>query len=93
MMNFNGLDFVLTSADVIETSAFCVSCCTFHGYQPLANGDNLIGSFVGNAEQCSSLCAKQSQLPTPNNSIGADAIVNAIAHELSETVTDPLGTS
>jgi hypothetical protein len=29
--DLNGQYFVLNSADVIETSAFCVSYCAFHG--------------------------------------------------------------
>jgi len=62
--DLNGQYFVLTSADVIETSGFCVDYCAWHGYQPLPNGDNLVGSFVGNPDQCSSTCAELPKLPT-----------------------------
>jgi len=54
---------------------------------------NLIGGFIGNPDQCPSGCAFQNKLPTPNNSVAADGMVNIIAHELSESVTDPIGTS
>jgi hypothetical protein len=39
------------------------------------------------------VCTQQTHLPTPNNSVAADGMANFIAQELSETVTDPLGTS
>ena len=89
----NGQYFVLTSA-MDETSGLCTVYCAFHGYQPVAlpNVDNLIGSFVGNVDRCPDTCAFESQLPTPNNSVVADGMVDSIAHELSESVTDPLGT-
>jgi hypothetical protein len=90
--DLNGVYEVLTSADVIETSGFCTYYCAFHGWQTLPNGDNLIGGFIGNPDQCPSGCAIQDKLPTPNNSVAGDGMVNLIAHELSESVTDPLGT-
>jgi hypothetical protein len=58
----------------------------------LPNIDNLIVGFVGNVDQCPSFCTAQPQLPTPNNNVGANGMVSLIAHELSESATDPLGT-
>jgi hypothetical protein len=93
----DGVYFVLTSADVVvpDFGGFCTAYCAFHGYQPVAlhNVHNLVTGFVGNpAAQCPNACAQESQLPTPNDNVGADAMVSLIAHELSESVTDPLGT-
>ena len=88
----NGQYFVLTSADVSETSGFCVYYCAWHGWAgPVSfpNVDKLITSFVGNPQQCPYACTAQPQLPTPNNNVGADGMVNSIAHELSESATDP----
>ncbi|HWX93889.1 MAG TPA: hypothetical protein VNY29_14765 [Terriglobales bacterium] len=88
----NGIYFVMTSADVIETSGFCSSYCAWHGWDQLLNGEKLANAFIGNSDQCAYNCAWQYQLPTPNNSVAADGMVNMIAHELSETVTDPFVT-
>jgi phosphate-induced protein 1 len=91
-LDHNGVYFVLTSADVTETSGFCTVYCAFHGFQPAGALGNLIGAFVGNGEaQCPSVCSAE-VLQTPNNNVGADGMVNGIAHELEESVTDPLGT-
>jgi hypothetical protein len=91
----NGVYFVLTSPDVIETSGFCSAYCAWHSYGILQNGNSSSGTpikvgFIGNPDQCPHTCAFQAQLPTPNNSVAADGMASAIAHELSETVTDPL---
>ncbi len=80
----NGIYFVLTSADCNETQ-FCKSACGWHTYDP---STNLKYSWVGNPEQlCPLSCSEQSV--SPNGNLGADAMVSTIAHEASETVTDP----
>jgi hypothetical protein len=91
----NGVYFVLTSADVQETSGFCTLYCAFHGYtnDPGFADDNLLGAFVGNPEQCPSACTQESVLPTPNNNVAGDGMVNMIAHETEETVSDPFATA
>ena len=100
--DLNGQYFVLTSADVTVSDAadpfsFCnanvnYDYCGFHGYQPLPNGDRLIGSFVGDApQQCAYSCIWENTPPTPNNNVGADGMASIIAHELTESATDPYG--
>ena len=81
-----GVYFVLTSADVNETSGFCTSYCGWHTYGTIA-GSNIKYSFVGNAARCISACAAQNQ--GPNGNAGADGMASIIAHELEEAVTDP----
>jgi hypothetical protein len=54
---------------------------------------NLLGGFAGNSDQCSSACTRQPHLPTPNNSVAADGMANMLAHEMSESVTDPYFTA
>jgi len=88
-----GAYFVLTSADVQETSGFCTVYCAFHGYDLESNGGMLPIGFIGNSDQCPSACTQLPHLPTPNNSVAADGMANMLAHELSETVTDPFGTA
>jgi hypothetical protein len=89
----NGVYFVITSADVQETSGFCTSYCAWHGWDSGAsafNNANVAVAFVGNAEtQCPYNCDWEYVPPTPNNNVGADGMVNMVAHELEESVTDP----
>lgn len=82
----NGIYFVLTSADVNETSGFCTQYCGWHTYGFIQN-TAIKYSFVGNAARCPNSCA--AQRVSPNNNAGADGMASVIAHELEETVTDP----
>ena len=96
----NGVYFVLTSADVDETSGLCTTYCAWHGWQPLTKpiqgrpgslSVNQIVAFVGSGgARCPNGCSAQAPL-TPNDDVNGDAMVNLIAHELSESVTDPTG--
>ena len=82
----NGVYFVLTSADVTETSGFCTQYCGWHTYGTL-NGSNIKYAFVGNPDRCPSAC--EAQTTSPNGNSGADGMVSIIAHELEEAVSDP----
>jgi len=84
--NPSGVYFVLTSADVNESSGFCTQYCGWHTYGTIA-GSNIKYSFVGNPARCISSCAAQSV--GPNGNAGADGMASIIAHELEEAVTDP----
>ena len=83
----NGVYFVLTTADVNETSGFCTQYCGWHTYFNL-NGVNVKYAFVGNAARCLNACAEQTN--SPNNDPGADGMASIIGHELEESTTDPL---
>jgi len=91
----NGVYMILASADVDETSGLCSYCCGFHGYQPVSVGNltNIIGTFVGNANRCPSLCSWESIVSATPNSQSTDGMVDTVSHELFESVTDPLGTA
>jgi hypothetical protein len=82
----NAVYFVLTSADVNETSGFCTQYCGWHTHG-LINGADIKYSFVGNPARCPSACAAQTT--SPNGNAGADGMASIIAHELEEAVTDP----
>jgi hypothetical protein len=82
----NGVYFVLTSADVNETSGFCTQYCAWHTNVTI-NGTDIKYAFVGNPDRCPSAC--EAQTNSPNGNAGADGMANQIAHELSESVTDP----
>lgn len=82
----SGVYFVLTSADVSETSGFCTEHCSWHAYGNI-DGQTLKYAFVGNPDRCPSACAAQTV--SPNGDAAADAMANAIAQELTKAVTDP----
>jgi len=82
----NGMYYVLTSADVNETSGFCTSYCGWHTHATI-NGTDIKYAFVGNPDRCPSAC--EAQATGPNNNAGADGMANVMSHELNETVTDP----
>ena len=81
-----GVYFVLTSADVNETSGFCTQYCGWHTHGAIA-GLDVKYSFVGNPDRCPSACAAQTT--SPNGNSGADGMASIISHELEEAVTDP----
>jgi hypothetical protein len=81
----NGVYFVLTSADVNETSGFCTVYCGWHTHASIG-GKDIKYSFVGNADRCPSACSAQNI--SPNNNVGADAMASVISHEQEETATD-----
>ncbi len=83
----SGVYFVLTSADVNETSGFCTYYCGWHTYATLS-GSNIKYAFVGNPDRCPSACSVQYP-NSPNGNAGADGMVSIIAHELEEAATDP----
>ena len=86
----NGVYFVLTSSDVAESSGFCTKYCGWHTAGSIA-GSTLKYSFVGNSARCLSGCAAQAT--GPNGNAGIDGMLSVLAHELEETVSDPLPTS
>ena len=81
-----GVYFVLTSADVSETSGFCTQYCGWHTHGTIA-GTDIKYAFIGNPARCPSACSAQTT--SPNGNLGADAMASIIAHELEEGTTDP----
>lgn len=83
-----GVYFVLTTADVAESSGFCTQYCGWH-YRASLLGTDIKYAFVGNpATQCPEACEQQTT-SSPNGSPGADAMASVVAHELQEATTDP----
>jgi hypothetical protein len=81
-----GVYFVLTSADVTESSGFCTQYCGWHTHGTIS-GTDIKYAFVGNPDRCPPAC--EAQTTSPNGNAGADGMVSIIAHELEEAVTDP----
>jgi hypothetical protein len=82
----NGVYFVLTSADVNETSGFCTQYCGWHTHGSIA-GTDIKYAFIGNPNRCPSAC--EMQTTGPNGSVGADGMASILSHELEEAATDP----
>lgn len=82
----NAVYFVLTSADVNETSGFCTQYCGWHTHATIL-GSDIKYAFVGNPDRCPSACAAQTT--GPNGNAGADGMASVLSHELEEAVTDP----
>jgi Phosphate-induced protein 1 conserved region len=84
--DINGMYFVLTSADVNESSGFCRRYCAWHTKGTI-NGQDIKFGFVGNPDRCPFACEQQTS--SPNDNAGADGMANLLAHEISEILTDP----
>src|SRR5207237_6355317 len=84
--NTNAVYFVLTSADVNETSGFCTQYCGWHTHGTIG-GSDIKYSFVGNPDRCPASCAAQTV--SPNGNAGADGMASIVAHEAQEATTDP----
>jgi hypothetical protein len=85
----NAVYFVLTSADVRETSGFGSSYCGWHTHGTIA-GSDIKYAFVGDATtQAPTGCIDLTASSAPNGNMGADGMASVIFHELSEAVTDP----
>jgi hypothetical protein len=82
----NAVYFVVTSADVNETSGFCTQYCGWHTHGTIG-GSDIKYSFIGDPTRCPSSCEEQTT--GPNGSTGADGMASIISHELEEAVTDP----
>lgn len=82
----SGVYFVLTSADVAETSGFGSQYCGWHTYQTLG-GSPIKFSFVGDPSLYMNGCAAQTS--SPSGYPAADAMASVVAHELVEAVSDP----
>src|SRR5262249_43619763 len=67
----NRLYFVLTSADVNETSGFCRQYCAWHTNGTI-KGQDIKFAFIGNPDRCPFACAAQTT--SPNDNAGADGM-------------------
>jgi hypothetical protein len=86
----NGVYLVLSSSNINETSGFCTRYCGFHTHATLGGVDIKYG-FIGNPDRCPSGCEIQTTGPnSPATNVGgADGMINVIAHEQFEAITDP----
>lgn len=89
-LNPNGVYFVFTTSEVNVTTGsavFCSQFCGFHNHTTI-NGVDIKYAFVGNPDRCPQACEPQFPM-SPNNNPAADGMVNVMAHELVETISDP----
>lgn len=93
-LDANSVYYVLTSADVQESSGFCWSYCGWHQNVTISGVDvKLI--YVGDTGSCPQGCSLQDEYQqygiqtSPNGDWSADSMASVMAHELSESATDP----
>lgn len=88
---------VLTSADIKQGTffgGFCGGYCGWHDHK-LYNSVDIKYSFVGDPAKCLDTCTAKSKYDeygithSPNYNWSADGMASVIAHELTETITDP----
>ncbi|KAK9814253.1 hypothetical protein WJX72_002993 [[Myrmecia] bisecta] len=86
----NAVYYLLTAANIIQTSGFCQFYCGYHSYYTGAGGSKIKYAFVGNPEQCYGACASSpTGTLTPNGVKGIDAMISIVAHEFVEAISDP----
>ena len=92
----NGIYLVLTSADIIVNgfvNSGSAQFCGYHDNMTAPNGTtNVLLATIGDPGAAIGSCSGQ-QGVSPNNNVNGDAMASVIAHELVETVSDPLGNS
>jgi len=89
-LNANAVYFVLATSEVTATTgtaAYCSQFCGFHAHTTI-NGVDIKYAFIGNPDRCPSACEPQFPV-SPNQNPAADAMVNVMAHELVESISDP----
>jgi len=80
--------YVLTAADVKETSGFCTQYCGWHNNFKL-NSQDIKFAFIGNPSTCLAGCAPDNVKKSPHGNPGVDAMPSVITHELMEAMSDP----
>jgi hypothetical protein len=85
----NAIYFVIPSADV-SVPGMCTSWCGYHTWNP---STNIKFALVPDATSCGYRCGVASSGPSLSGNYAADAFMSVFAHELVETVTDPLGSA
>jgi hypothetical protein len=91
-LDTNGIYIVLSSDDV-KMDNFCSTLCGWH-WNGNHNNSNIKFAWIGNSiSQCPNTCGRFLKINgtylTPNNDFVSDSIVSVMAHEISETITDP----
>lgn len=94
----NAIYLVLTSSDVRQGSfgGFCGSYCGWHDHHVYNQTIELKFGFIGDPAQCLDVCTAKTKYDeygidhSPNSNWSADGMASVIAHELTETITDPV---
>lgn len=89
--NNDGVYFMVSSNEVYETG-FCSSDCGWHSAAYVSGSTRIMKyGWIGDAStQCPGACTAYGSSPTPNGHLGADGIISVLAHEIAESVSDPL---
>lgn len=86
---FTGLNVYSCATDECFTNGYC----SYHSAFGAADGENVVYAYVpdpGSAGASFCMATNVTGLPAPNGAAFADSAVNLVAHELFESVTDPV---
>lgn len=95
----NGIYFIMTGNNIDESirpdlgaASFCSDYCGYHISTKLSSGKQIQYGFVGNPiTKCAFNCLpQQNQRKSPNNDPGVDGLLSALAHEITEAISDPI---
>jgi hypothetical protein len=78
---------VVTSQDV-NMSGLCTSFCAWHSYTVISSTGTKYG-YVGDPTHCSATQCMRQRNSSPNDDPSSDGMINLIAHEFHETISDP----
>jgi hypothetical protein len=97
--DYNAIYILLTSKDV-QVAGFCSVYCAYHNFTNELAADGfgvqVKFAFAGDPMQCPSSCTNQDVYQalglnnSPNDNWSADALANILAHEINESISDPL---
>jgi hypothetical protein len=88
-----GIYYVFTSAEVnVDDGLYCGEWCGIHFSEPITvdgGSDTLHYAVTGDLGACTNCNAYPPGMATANGSLTADSMVSVMAHEFSESATDP----
>lgn len=76
----------------VSFSGFCTDWCGWHDFYLNNNNNPIYIMVIGSPARCPEVCnvLKKDNSNSPNGNYEMDAIINVLAHEISEVITDPI---
>lgn len=81
---------LLASPDIQDESkdrGFCSWFCGYHSYFT-KDSNNYVFSYMVNHQNCTGCLVNKNS--SPNNDVGIDGMIDTLAHEIVEAISDPL---
>lgn len=91
----NDMYFVLTDSSVDQPSGMCINYCGWHSFYKSTNSKTKITQefkfgYIGSTIRCPDACSVFNEPSnSPNGDFEMDSMIAVLAHEITETATDP----